>query len=136
MDHLPQLHQLFPKATNIELKYFGEFENESYLSTFEELEELSFSSNYFMNNFPLEPFTEFLNNFNNKKKLKKITLPTFQINDEKDVLEFYKILFEKTNLEEFKRINSHSTLQESKMISSWIQNNSTLQTISLDRKLI
>jgi hypothetical protein len=131
MEDLPQLHQLFPRATEIHLTFDGNLINENYFSKFEQLEEIIFETNYFMNNFSLEPFTEFLKNFNNNKKLRKIIFPTFEMTDEEEVLNFYNILFEKTNLVEFKRINSFLTMNESKVIASWIQNNSTLQKISL-----
>jgi hypothetical protein len=133
MEDLPQLHQLFPKTSTIELKFDGNLKNEKYLSKFEELKELNFISYNFMINNYLAPFTELLKSLNTKK-LRKIEFPTFVISEEDEVLDFYKILFEKTNLVEFQRVNSHCTIEESKIIASWIQNNSTLQTISLARK--
>jgi hypothetical protein len=78
MEYLPQLHQLFPKTSKIEIKFFGNITNENYFSKFEELEELYFISNYFMNNNSLAPFTELLKSFRNKK-LKIIRFPTFEI---------------------------------------------------------
>jgi hypothetical protein len=135
MNHLPQLHQLFPETSKIEIKFFGNLINENYFSKFEKLEELHFISNYFMNNNCLTPFTELLKSFNTNKKLKRILFPTFETSEEEDVLDFYKVLFEKTNLVEFKRVNSRCTMEESKIISSWIQNNSTLKTISMACKI-
>jgi hypothetical protein len=133
MEDLTRLHQLFPKTLTIELKFDGTLNNEKYFSKFEELKELNFISNNFMINNYLAPFTELLKSLNTKT-LRKIQFPTFVISEEGEVLDFYKILFEKTNLVEFQRVNSRCTIEESKIIASWIQNNSTLQTISLARK--
>jgi hypothetical protein len=125
---LLSLHQLFPKSSTLHIE--GSTQNIKHLETlnFEELETLSFDGTAV----DLVLFTKFLVQLK-ENKLRKIIFPDFIVQEEKEILEFYKNLFNKTNLEEFHRIfpfNS-STKEESNLFSSWIDTNLNLKKLSL-----
>jgi hypothetical protein len=135
--HLNELFRLCPNITSIDL---GSHENNylfplDELSKFKELKELKlpkcFSFNFLM---------EFLMK-KNSNKLEKISFfnrhryGIFSYDDysRNGEFDFYKVLFQNTELKEFGRTPNKFVNEEIKLISEFLNSNSTLKTLKLNR---
>jgi hypothetical protein len=133
LSYIEEFYKFFPNETYLSLQHTKNLENIEKLeiiSKFEELKILNFPN--YTAHIPIHHLINLIESLKEGNKLENIT---FSLVSCKDILPLYETLFRKVNLNSFERFNYFEPdINESKLLSAWIEKNSTLQILKLNRK--